>query len=233
MASLDRTHSERMTRLLLIGFLLVSACGRPLTAPETALVSDIFGPTLDARKVRIVQDAPLRSFTVNLPPRPRVTCQEKIVPVRTGKLKVTPAGLVAFNRMFLSPGWSLADFVPDYPAEVNLYETMLFAHEMTHIWQWQNRDRTNYHPLKAAAEHLASDDPYLFDPATSQPFLSYGYEQQAGLVEEYVCCALLDPDGPRTARLRDLISTEIPLGHIPPAQTYIGWPDAPREGLCS
>lgn len=23
---------------------------------------------------------------------------------------------------------------------------MLFAHEMTHVWQWQNRDRTGYTP---------------------------------------------------------------------------------------
>ena len=230
-AKVKRTHAKSMSRYLFV-FLLLSACGRPLTTTETALVSDIFGPTLNSQKVRIVEEAPLRSFTVNLPPRPRVTCQEQVVPVRTGTVSVTPAGLVAFNRLFLSPGWSLPDFVPDYRDEVSLYETMLFAHEMTHIWQWQNRKRTNYHPLKAAAEHLRSDDPYLFDPATAQPFLSYGYEQQAGLVEEYVCCALLDPDGARTARLRTLISTEIPLGDIPRAQTYIAWPEAPRSGLC-
>ena len=196
------------------------------------MVSDLFGPSLDASKIRIVEDAPLRSFTVNLPPRPRVTCQERVVPQRTGTIKVTPAGLVAFNKLYLSKNWSLEDFLPRYPEAVSLYELMLFAHEMTHIWQWQNRARTGYHPLKAATEHLRSDDPYLFDPDTQQPFLSYGFEQQAGLVEEYVCCAVLDPEGARTARLKALISKEIPVGDFPRPTVFVGWPDAPRSGLC-
>jgi len=221
-----------MQRALLVLFLFLAACGRPLTVPETALVEDLFGASLDADRVRVVSNAPLRSFTVDLPPRPRVTCQEKIIPARTGTLTLTPAALVAFNRLFLSEGWSLPDFVPRYPEAVSIYEIMLFAHEMTHVWQWQNRARTNYHPLKAAAEHLRSDDPYLFNPATEQPFLSYGYEQQASLVEEYVCCAFLDPDGARTARLRTLIAKEIPLGTLPRSEAFIAWREAPRTGLC-
>ncbi|MEM6729328.1 MAG: hypothetical protein AAF618_12580 [Pseudomonadota bacterium] len=212
--------------------LLLAACGRPLTETEAALSADIFGPSLDTSQIRIVSDAPLRSFTVDLPPRPRVTCQERIVPVRTGTIEVSPAALVAFNRLFLSEDWSLADFVPGYPDRVSLYEAMLFAHELTHVWQWQNRARTNYHPLKAAAEHLATEDPYLFDPVQTQPFLSYGYEQQASLVEEYVCCAFLDPEGARTARLHALISSEIPLGTLPEPAVAIGWRNAPRSGLC-
>ncbi|MEM1237283.1 MAG: hypothetical protein AAGI10_09955 [Pseudomonadota bacterium] len=222
-----------MHRALILIFLLLAACGRPLTGTETALVSDLFGPSLDPAKVRILPDAPLRSFTVNVPPRPRVTCQERVVPARTGTLKVTPAGMVAFNQLLLSENWSLEDFLPRYPEAINLYEAMFFAHEMTHVWQWQNRERTNYHPLKAATEHLRSDDPYLFDPDSVQPFLSYGYEQQASLVEEYVCCAALDPDGARTERLKQLISKEIPIGDLPRPRVFIAWPDAPRSGLCS
>ena len=39
------------------------------------------------------------------------------------------------------------------PRSINaLSEAMLLAHEMTHVWQWQNRKRTGYHPLRAAAE---------------------------------------------------------------------------------
>ncbi|MEL6914257.1 MAG: hypothetical protein AAFP13_07125 [Pseudomonadota bacterium] len=222
-----------MHRALPVLLFLLAACGRPLTGNEEAVVGDLFGPSLDASRIRLVGDAPLRSFTVNLPPRPRVTCQEQIVPVRTGTIRVTPAGLVAFNTLFLSEGWSVDDFAPAYPEAVSLYDVMLFVHEMTHVWQWQNRAVTGYHPLKAAAEHLASDDPYLFDPATTEPFLSYGYEQQATLVEEYVCCAFLDPEGGRTARLKALISEHIPVGGLPRSEVFIGWPDAPRAGLCS
>ncbi|MEL6549183.1 MAG: hypothetical protein AAFQ54_02950 [Pseudomonadota bacterium] len=222
-----------MPRALLLVFVFLAACGRPLSEREEAMVGDLFGPSLDAAQIRLVGDAPLRSFTVNLPPRPRVTCQEQIVPVRTGTVRVTPAGLVAFNTLFLSGGWSVDDFAPAYPEAVSLYDVMLFAHEMTHVWQWQNRAVTRYHPLRAAAEHLSSEDPYLFDPDTDAPFLSYGFEQQASLVEEYVCCAFLDPEGGRTARLKALISEHIPVNGLPRAQVFIGWPDAPRAGLCS
>ncbi|MEO0484721.1 MAG: hypothetical protein AAF092_02280 [Pseudomonadota bacterium] len=217
----------------LILLVLLAACGRPLTMNEAALVDDLFGPSLDTQKIRLVGHAPLGSIDVTLPPRPRVTCQERVLPARTGPVTLNPAALVAFNRVFLSESWSLKDFVPGYPEAVNLYDVLLFAHEMTHVWQWQNRDRTGYHPLKAAAEHVRLDDPYLFDPGDTQPFLSYGYEQQASLVAEYTCCALLDPMGARTERLKALISQDIPLGPLPPAQTFIAWPGAPRSGLCS
>ncbi|MEO0666190.1 MAG: hypothetical protein AAFY97_10745 [Pseudomonadota bacterium] len=221
----------RFLPLLLL--MLIAACGRPLTGPEEAVVGDLFGSSLDTAQIRVVGDAPLRSFTVNLPPRPRVTCQEQIVPARTGTVRVTPAGLVAFNTLFLSENWTLDDFAPAYPRAVSLYEVMFFAHEMTHVWQWQNREITGYHPLKAAAEHLASDDPYLFDPDTQQPFLDYGYEQQASLVEEYVCCAMLDPEGGRTARLKALISQAMPVRGLPRSDVFVAWPDAPRSGLCT
>lgn len=223
-----------MLRLIaLLALSLTAACGRPLTAPEQSFSAALFGASFDPALVRVVRDAPLGTITVDLPPRPRLTCQERIVPERTGTVTLSPAALVAFNSVFLSENWSLDDFVPGYPDRVSLYEAMLFAHEMTHVWQWQNRATTNYHPLKAAAEHVRLDDPYLFDPEETQPFLSYGYEQQAGLVEEYVCCALLDPAGARTARLKTLISQAIPVGSLTQPRVSISWPDAPRSGLCS
>ncbi|MEM1233752.1 MAG: hypothetical protein AAGH70_06460, partial [Pseudomonadota bacterium] len=60
-----------------IFLLCVASCGRVLTSAEEAMVQDIFGDTLEPAQVRIVENAPLRSFTINLPPRPRTTCQER------------------------------------------------------------------------------------------------------------------------------------------------------------
>ena len=88
---------------------------------------------------------------------------------------------------------------------------MLFAHEITHVWQWQNRATTGYSPLRAAREHEGGADPYLYDINTKAGFLDYGYEQQASIVEEFVCCAALDPTGSRTQRLEALISETMPI----------------------
>ena len=44
------------------------------------------------------------------------------------------------------------------------------------------------------------EDPYLFDERADRRFLEYGYEAQASLVEEYVCCRALDPSGGRGPR---------------------------------
>jgi len=223
--------------LLLFLLMLIAACGRPLTGPEEAVVDDLFGPSLDTSEIRVVGDAPLRSFTVNLPPRPRVTCQEQIVPARTGTVRVTPAGLVAFNTLFLSENWTLDDFAPAYPRAVSLYEVMFFAHEMTHVWQWQNRDITGYHPTRALAEHLRTEDPYLFDGDSGFGFLEYGYEQQASLVEEYVCCRALDPRGARTERLRALLSEHMDISadfaFLDEFDVLIPWDGAELNGICA
>ena len=110
---------------------------------------------------------------------------------------------------------------------------MLFAHEATHIWQWQNRKKTGYHPLKAAAEHGAVDDPYLFEVSTKNSFLSYPYEQQASLVEEYVCCKSLDAQAPRTKRLESMLKGAFPLGNIVIAQNVtLPWEGAKTHRIC-
>jgi hypothetical protein len=112
---------------------------------------------------------------------------------------------------------------------------MLLAHELTHVWQWQHRDRTGYHPFRAAAEHVRSDDPYLFEEQTAD-FLSFGFEQQGAIMEEYVCCAVLDPAAPRTARLRAMLAEEIPMGDLDAAlgtsEVVIPWAGAETEGIC-
>jgi hypothetical protein len=111
---------------------------------------------------------------------------------------------------------------------------MLLAHEMTHVWQWQNRDLTGYHPLKAAFEHIASPDPYLFDPDTPADFLSFGYEQQGAIVEEYVCCRTLAPQAERTHRLHDMLAAVMPVAPIPQTRdpVLLPWNGVEIEGIC-
>ncbi|MFP4326868.1 MAG: hypothetical protein ACLFQL_02575 [Paracoccaceae bacterium] len=222
---------------LLLCLMLVAACGRPLTETERAFAADIHGPALDASKVRLVRGAPVESYTWRRPVRPRTTCRERIWPERpAGRLEtVTTGALVLFNHIFYRSDLYAPDYTPDYPARLYLAEAMMLAHELTHVWQWQNRARTGYHPLRAAREHLDSPDPYLFELETAD-FLDYGYEQQGAIVEEYVCCRMLDPEAPRTERLHDMLAAAFPVsqldGRLSRAEVILPWDGAETRGIC-
>lgn len=220
--------------LLLLLFL--ASCGRPLTPTEMSFISSIHGQDLNLKRVRLVKGAPVGSVTFKRKPRPRVACRERILPPAKEEIVTTsPAAVAVFNKVFFTKNWYIKDYLPTYPNRLYLIEAMLLAHEMTHVWQWQNRDRTGYHPLLAAAEHSRSDDPYLFELDGAPDFLSYGYEQQGAIVEEYVCCRSLAPDASRTQRLHDMLKQAFPVSDLPQSRehdVYLPWNKAELGGIC-
>ncbi len=222
-------------RVLIFLFLVLSACGRPLTTAEKNFATQLHGPSLDTSKIRAIRGSPVGSFTYRRPKRPRLACRELILPEPKDELvTVTPVAMVVHNKVFYSRDWYLDDYMQDYPERFDLLMAMLFAHEITHVWQWQNRETTGYTPLRAAREHEGGADPYLYDINTDTAFLDYGYEQQASIVEEYVCCAALDPEGPRTQRLQSLLSDVFPVRNLKvPNTILIPWKDAELDGICS
>lgn len=222
-----------MRALVLI--LLLAACGRPLTGPERSFAAALFGDSLHPGPITITE-TPLvglteRTFRV----RPRTTCQQRILPPPEGETFTTrTAGIAAFETLLVRPGWYLDSYLPQDARPVSLVAAMFFAHEMTHIWQWQNRERTGYHPLRAAVEQRLPD-PYLFELDEIPRFLGFGFEQQASIVEEYVCCRALDPGGDRTERLHALVSQELPLTDLPRSREYdlrLPWDDLDPTGIC-
>lgn len=204
-SSLRKVHWTFLLALL--------ACSRPLTPAETALVAPLHGPTLNTDRVRLTRAPLVGAFPITFDARPRVTCRERIGPPITGRVTARTGGIVLFNRLFLSNRAHLPDYAATFGPDdtLDLPAAMFLAHELTHVWQWQNRRVTGYHPIKAFTEQVTIDDPYLFDPETTEPFLSQGYEVQATLVEEYLCCATLDPDGARTDRLKHLVRQVMPV----------------------
>ncbi|MEM8850772.1 MAG: hypothetical protein AAGE03_12150 [Pseudomonadota bacterium] len=199
-------------RLVLVLVLALAACGRPLTPAETALLQPLHGDTLDTDRMRIAEAPIVGAFPISFDARPRVTCREKIGPPRTGRINTRTAGLVIFNSMFTASEVTLPDYAaPLRDGRLDLPTAMFLVHEATHVWQWQNRHITGYHPIKGFSEQVIFDDPYLFEPDAREPFLAQGYEVQASLVEEYLCCATLDPDGARTLRLRDQLREVMPV----------------------
>ncbi|MEX0316849.1 MAG: hypothetical protein AB3N21_02790 [Ruegeria sp.] len=217
--------------------LFVAACGRPLTETERAFAARVHGDALNLDRVRLIEGAPVGNITFKREPRPRLTCRERILPpveeeIVTGK----PAAVALFNRVFFTRDWYLEDYMAEFPQTVDLVAAMLLAHELTHVWQWQNRRRTGYHPLRAAAEHGVSNDPYLFDLSGDPDFLDFGFEQQGAIVEEYVCCRALAPDAPRTMRLHEMLSEVMPVADLPGARrendVLLPWKGVQLKGIC-
>lgn len=223
-----------MRIVLILTCLLLMSCGRPLTPNERSFATQIHGGTLAASRIRLVEGALIGKTTYQRPTRPRLACRERIFPEpTTPTVTVGPAAFVIHNRVFFSKDWYAPDYLPAYPERMSLVHAMIFAHEIVHAWQWQNRRDTGYSPLKAVSEHGMSPDPYLFDIETKTRFLDYGYEQQASIVEEYVCCATLDPDAPRTDRLKSLISQAMPIREVTiPRQVILPWKGVETKGIC-
>jgi hypothetical protein len=70
-------------------------------------------------------------------------------------------------------------FWPGAPAEARTpLERAHLAHELVHVWQYQALKRTGIELLLSRVYR------YRLDPARA--FRSYGYEQQAAIVEDYV-----------------------------------------------
>jgi len=225
-----------MRALLLALLLLLPACGRPLSDGETRFARDTLGPTLDTSRVRVHRSALVGLVPLSRPARPAVACRERIRPPERGIVTGRIAAMVLFNRIVMANPLYLDDFLSDYPRSMQLEDAMLLAHELTHAWQWQNRKTTGYHPLRAATEHLPATDPYLFELENNARFEEYPFEQQASLVEEFVCCRALDPHGARTDRLHALLSPHFPqVARFPatqPKDVLLFWPNAPRSGIC-
>ncbi|WP_299598631.1 hypothetical protein [uncultured Tateyamaria sp.] len=223
-------------RLFLI-LSLLAACGRTLTDAERAFADSIHGDQLNHQRVRLIDGAPTRAVTFKRKARPRTTCRERILPPPTSDtITAKPAAVALWQNVLFDKDWYLDDYVPAYPQEINLIAAMLLAHELTHVWQWQNREITGYSPLKAAREHRFSDDPYLFDVSAERKFLDFGFEQQGSIVEEFVCCRALDPQGGRTQRLHALISQAMPVSPLPQSRQHdvrLPWDGVQVNGICA
>lgn len=224
-----------MLRAILI-LTLLAGCGRPLTDQEVAFTASIHGETLDTDRVRLMNGAPTRAITFRRKPRPRTTCRELILPPVTDAIVTAkPAAVTLWQHVLFDEDWYLDDYLPEYPNRINLIAAMLFAHELTHVWQWQNRKVTGYSPLRAAREHQVSNDPYLFDIEAEPAFLEFGFEQQGSIVEEFVCCRALAPQAPRTQRLHAMISQAMPVASLPQSRQYdvrLPWDGVELNGIC-
>ncbi len=196
-----------------------AACTRPLAEGERAFAQDVFGDGLDVERTRVAQGLGL--FPATTRPKPLPQSSGQIEP-RAGVCDRTEQGLEpgpppAFavrNRVHVMSDWYRADTMPGWPDAVLLPQALIMAHELMHVWQWQNRNITGYRPRLAALESFSNADPYFYVPEEGEGFLKYGYEQQAALIEDYLCYSLFDPEAPRRAELREILAPFFPVDRL-------------------
>ncbi len=208
-----------MTRTLALLLLLLAACARPLTPGEVAFAGDLFGPSLDTAKVRVRVGAGLTPLPA---PAPRPPAQGSRAEIPEGFCTRTPqprkirwpAAFALGNSIFFKRQYYAPDTFPDWPNAILLPQGLIMAHELVHVWQWQNRATTHYSPLRPLAEAARKADPYFWDGTGARPFAAYGFEQQAALIEDYLCYRLFEPDAPRLTELRAILAPTLPLDRL-------------------
>ncbi|RME18322.1 MAG: hypothetical protein D6801_01610 [Alphaproteobacteria bacterium] len=210
--------SRHLPLAALCALCLLAACARPLSPNERAVAESLFGPSLDTGKVQITAGLGL----VPLPrphPEAQAAARRPTAPPpglcdrhrSTRRVWTWPAAFVMDNTIYFAFPYYSADAFAGFPASAPFPASVLLVHELTHVWQRQNAGQTGYSMARAAGESLARVDPYWFEADPKAAFLSYGYEQQAAMVQDFVCYALFDRTSPRLADLAAQLRPVLPV----------------------
>lgn len=212
------TAAHKAAPLALLALLAVSACARPLTPTETMVAKSLFGPSLDTSRVTVT--AGIGALPLPQPRRAagpgmseaREAPDDICVRKRSTRRHWTwPAAFVLREEVFFSYDFYLADTFAGFPESVPYPTALIMAHELVHVWQWQNRAETGYTVQGSAGETLESVDPYWFTVDRNAEFLKYGYEQQGAIVQDFVCYALFDAEDPELDELAALLRPVLPV----------------------
>jgi hypothetical protein len=133
---------------------------RPLTEGEIALAKTVFGDSIDYAAVRL-HDKRI------LPP----LIQKKHQAVAKGND-------ISFPR---------DAYAPDFSKETDALKQSVFIHELTHVWQHQNKVvSTPREAVKETLKHKFNYSKcYLYKLDAHADLISYGFEQQAAIVQDY------------------------------------------------
>ena len=186
-----------------------------MTEAEVALATDVFGDGLDTAPVRIGKDIglapPPRRAEVSV--EVRRPAEDPCVRVPPPPRNAAPPAFAVGNSIYFSGQFYSVDGGFLWPDAVRLPHTLILVHELVHVWQWQNRDLTNYTPFKALSEGF-SGDAYFYGADDAPDLFRFGYEQQASIVEDYLCYLILDPSDPVLGDLRTLVEPMIDVERL-------------------
>lgn len=202
-----------MRWVLIAALLALVGCSRPMTERELAFADALFGPSLDTDVIRVSQDLGLLPPMKTEPDTVRQfrATDQACVRVPQPRAERSPEAFALRNRVHLEAPLYSSDHMLGWPYALRVPQALVFAHELTHVWQFQNRATTGYSALGALGESLRKDDPYFFDPQGAPEFFQFGFEQQAAIVEDWVCFTVVNPGHPRRLELRALLEPVLPV----------------------
>ena len=157
---------QKISKWTLIALIVttLSGCTRSLSNNETAYLTSFIGPNLNYDEIKIRRG--------NLP---------SLLP-KTGAITVR-------DTIHWQSKTYRENFIPSPPNVSFSQDRYLLAHEIVHIWQRQNAKLTGYTIGKVAREHRVYKREVYKYPKPLDPkrkFLSYRYEQQAQIVQDWV-----------------------------------------------
>ncbi len=198
---------------------VLAACSRSLTPNETMVAKALFGDTLDTEEVTVM--AGIGVLPLPREPKPEPGAEEaepQAAPPglcdrkrSTHRYWTWPAAFVLENDIFFSYKYYPQDAFRGFPESLPYPASVIMAHELVHVWQWQNRARTAYSTNRAAQETMDNVDPYWFEANRTAEFLSYGYEQQGAIMQDFVCYAFFDRKNPRLEELAAILRPVLPV----------------------
>lgn len=124
-----------------------------------------------------------------------------------------PGAITIGSKIYYRKNYYQANFVPAWPRPLIVNWASLLAHEVTHVWQYQNRRVTGYSLSKIAMEHIRyRENVYHYNIVRGKKFLEYRFEQQGQIIQDWVTCRCMAPNSPKTSELEKLIEAVIPSG---------------------
>ena len=200
-------------RCIWICLAFLAACTRPLTPAEDGFARALFGESLETGDVQVAQGLGLTPPPRTVPASVQVLSGTDKACVRTPQPRGAqpPQAFALGNRLHFTNALYSSDMALSWPEGLRFPQALILAHELTHVWQWQHRAQTGYSPLRAVAESWRLADPYYTGKADAPVFLALGYEQQAAIVEDFVCFTIANPAHPRRAELRELLEPVLPV----------------------
>jgi len=107
------------------------------------------------------------------------------------------------------------NYLMDFSTSIFDSDRWLMAHELVHVWQWQNRERLDYSFSKVVSEHIEyGDGVYDYVLISGKRFTEYRFEQQGSIVQCYAQLRQTMPNSPITKEHEKLIRSEFPLDEI-------------------
>ncbi|KAB7610126.1 hypothetical protein F9L33_14615 [Amylibacter sp. SFDW26] len=205
------TTSKHFFTSLLVVFCLVGCTERSMTKKEVAYIDAFHGETVDTESIIFARGLRwgVRNVLKDIRSNPEMlkSIQENNIDLKDVKSSLlTTAAVVVGNKVYFRSDIYLDDF-GDSPFET---DRALVGHEVTHVWQWQNRQETGYNLFKVVSEHIKYKDPYYYDIIPGQKYGEYRFEQQAEMVEDYLLLRLTDPHGNKTKKLANVLSPAFP-----------------------